>query len=113
MPSACLPRASCRESGNGNTTLPRRGNTITKFQCSFWFEDLVEPFAEIHQHGRHDGFAVVEYSPARDPLSRERQHRDVPTILMDQPALANAISREPRDTFLGLANARIRRQHFH
>ena len=29
MPSACLPRASCRESGNGSTTLPCETNVIT------------------------------------------------------------------------------------
>src|SRR5512138_893418 len=53
-----------------------------------------------------------ECHPGCDMPMCVRDHRDLPTLDLNEPALADAVLREPGDALLRFANPWMRRQHF-
>jgi Uma2 family endonuclease len=74
MPSACLPRASCRESGNGSTTLPCETNVITGAGVRYRVSGFRADLTALHAKGTPE--LVIEIgSPGtrkRDETTKRR-----------------------------------------
>src|SRR5437660_11292909 len=104
--SPCLPRAPCRESGNGSTTLPCEADGITERSAIgggpalagpsiLRFQNLVETLGEIRQDRGGDRASRGEDGSRRDLPVRKSNDRGIAPIEVHEPTFRNTEPCEP------------------
>ena len=106
MTSTHVPFVSARQS-----VLTPRKVQATRFRTSVT-QDGRERSTEVRQHTRDDPVARIVLTPAAFASCVELEHFQRASGLVHQPALAHVVIAEPRDAFVHVPDARLRRQHF-